>query len=143
MDVNVQNLGTPKCMIFVIPSQERVRRTAHPFWQLLELFSLGLQAQKNQQSAQPFQIHCTYVFSIPSSPTRCSTVPFDFEFRPIFQEAYFHSLVRNPIRKMSGNQAEQLPKQADLLYLIFKYLETVPGFDATSVALRDDIVSQT
>ena len=41
---------------------------------------------------------------------------------------------------MSSGQDDQLPKQADLLYLIFKYLETVPGYDATSASLRDDIV---
>jgi hypothetical protein len=42
---------------------------------------------------------------------------------------------------MAFIQREELPKQSEMLYLIFKYIETVSGFDSTAGALRDDIVS--
>lgn len=42
--------------------------------------------------------------------------------------------------QMSSGQDMSGLNQADLLYLVFRYLQTVPGFDQTGAALRTDMV---
>jgi hypothetical protein len=41
---------------------------------------------------------------------------------------------------MISSGDSQTPKQADLLYLVYQYFKTVPGFTASADALRNDLV---
>ena len=41
---------------------------------------------------------------------------------------------------MSSESGYNSFKQSDLLYLIFQYFQTVPGFGASAEALRGDLV---